>query len=174
MNGNVLKIQKERLTGLIFFGMVIFCLLVSSCATKTEQAECQDIVSLFHYYDSVTFDAKLARTLACSPSELRLTLPAPESTGAIPQRLDNWLAAVDSTGGDVRVEKDPAFLLHYSSKAFDGGFVVGVIFDLVEIAKIAYKKLEDKKLYMAAKDYDVRLLYKEGSGEITQVVFLHK
>jgi len=153
---------------------LVAALILTSCAGRQESLptdNCSAIKSGFNYYDSTTFDSRLSRTMACQMSTVKLRLPSPESTGKIPARLDRWLAAVDESGGQVTVEKDPGRKSKYTSKSMDGGFIVGAIVDLVEVAKIAYQGMKDKKLYGPAEEYNAIIYYEDGTGAITEVIF---
>jgi len=169
--------MKKHHTQKLFFRIVTpfaIALLLTSCAgmqNSPPKANCTAVESDFNYYDSATFDSRLSRTMICRADEVTLSLPSPESTGKIPERLDRWLAAVDESGGKVTVEKDPNKTSEYIAKGFDGGIVVGAIFDLVDIAKMAYQEMKDKKLYGPAEGYDATVYYEDGTGAITGVVF---
>ncbi len=165
------NIKIERLRNRFIPILLILFLILTSCSSKNTQVDCKKSDTLTNYYDSSTFDTRLSRTLSCLPVEVKLILPGPESTRAIPQRLDNWLAAIDSHGGAVKVVQDPDYQPVYTSKSLNSGFIAGLIFDMVEIAKITYKKMEDNILYEPAKKYNVVLYYEEGTGGITRVVF---
>lgn len=156
------------------FTLLIFSFMLASCASKSVPNGCKDLESDLNYYDSATFDSRLSRSLSCKPDKIKINIPTPEYTRAIPKRLDNWLAAVDESGGEVKVVKDPNRESEYAVKSFDGGLIVGILFDMVEIAKIAYQAIEDRVLYGPAKGYDATIYYEDGTGMITEVVFSRK
>ena len=113
-------------------------------------------------YDSITFDIKLSRALAAKPPVVTVTSIAPFTTNNIPERIDKWLDAVRKTGGTVALKPDPDYP---ASRDFR------LIFDLLSQA---YDLAKEMLIYSHAKHYNVDILYKPGSGEVTRFVFTLK
>lgn len=151
-----------------FILLLLVFVFSTSCAQKQKRVSCQDVTVSFSYYDSDTFDNKLSETLHCSENLVTLEMPSILSTSDIPDRLDNWLCAVDDSGGKIFIEEDP------EAPVIRGSFSVGIILDAIELAKASYDYIQEKQLYESTKDYDVYVYYRGGIGNITRVVFKKK
>ncbi len=113
-------------------------------------------------YDSITFDIKLSGALAAQPPIVTVRVIAPFTANNIPERIDKWLDSVRKHGGNVEVKPDPDYPV---TRDF------GVIFDLINKA---YNLVKEMLLYSNAENYNVAVLYKQNSGEVTKFVFTLK
>ena len=113
-------------------------------------------------YDSITFDIKLSRALAAKPPVVTVTSIAPFTTNNIPERIDKWLDSVRISGGTIELKPDPDYP---ASRDF------GLIYELLNKA---YDLAKEMLIYSHAKNYNVDVLYKPGSGEVTRFVFTLK
>jgi hypothetical protein len=125
--------------------------------TKQEPASTE-----LNLYDSITFDIKLSSTLAAKLPAVTVKLIAPFTVNNIPERIDKWLDSVRKYGGKVELKPDPDYP---ASRDF------GVIFDLLNKA---YDLAKEMLVYSNAEKYNVDVLYKPGSGEVTKFVFTLK
>mgnify|MGYP001820813482 FL=1 len=87
---------------------------------------------------------------------------APFTTNDIPERIDKWFSAVLKYGGEVELKPDPDYP---ATREF------GLIFDLLN--KV-YDLAKETLIYSNAQNYNVDVLYKPGSGEVTRCVFTLK
>lgn len=113
-------------------------------------------------YDSITFDIQLSSSLAAKLPAVTVKLIAPFSVNNIPERIDKWLNAVRKYGGKVELKPDPDYP---ASRNF------GLILDLLE--KV-YDVAKEMLIYSNAENYNVDVLYKPASGEVTKFVFTLK
>jgi hypothetical protein len=113
-------------------------------------------------YDSITFDIKLSSTLAAKRPAVTVMVIAPFTVNNIPERIDKWLDSVRKYGGKVELKPDPDYPV---SRDF------GLILDLLNKA---YDLAKEMLIYSNAKNYNVDVLYKPGSGEVTRFVFTLK
>jgi hypothetical protein len=113
-------------------------------------------------YDSITFDIKLSSTLAAKRPAVTVMVIAPFTVNSIPERIDKWLDSVRKYGGKVELKPDPDYP---ASRDF------GLILDLLNKA---YDLAKEALIYSNAKNYNVDVLYKPGSGEVTKFVFALK
>ena len=113
-------------------------------------------------YDSITFDIKLSSTLAAKPPAVTVKLIAPFTVNNIPERIDKWLDSVRQHGGKVELKADPDY-----PASRDFGLILGLLNKAYDLAK-------ERLIYSHAKNYNVDVLYKPGSGEVTRFVFTLK
>ena len=113
-------------------------------------------------YDSVTFDIRLSSALAAQPPLVTVKVIAPFNVNNIPERIDKWLHSVRKYGGNVELKPDPDYP---ASRDF------GLIFDLI---RNSYNLAKETLLYRNAENYNVDVLYKQGSGEVTKFIFILK
>jgi hypothetical protein len=113
-------------------------------------------------YDSITFDFQLSSSLAAKLPAVTVKLIAPFTVNDIPERIDKWLNAVREYGGKVELKPDPDYP---ASRNF------GLILDLLE--KV-YDVAKEMLIYSNAENYNVDVLYKPASGEVTKFVFTLK
>lgn len=118
------------------------------------------------FFDSRSFDKKLAKTLRKTPPEATVRFLAPATVNDIPDRLEAWLAAVEKYEGTITVEVDPEYKqrdLFSSAISIAAGAFVGI-----------YQVIAKKILYSPAKRYDAMIYYNGDTGNITRVVFQQK
>lgn len=113
-------------------------------------------------YDSITFDIKLSSTLVAKPPAVTVKLIAPFTVNNIPERIDKWLDSVRQHGGKVELKPDPDY-----PASRDFGLILGLLNKAYDLAK-------ERLIYSHAKNYNVDVLYKPGSGEVTRFVFTLK
>ena len=113
-------------------------------------------------YDSITFDTKLSSSLAAKLPVVTVNVIAPFTANNIPERIDKWLNAVNKYGGRVELKPDPDYP---ASRNF------GLIFDLLNNV---YDLAKEMLIYSNAENYNLDVLYKPGSGELTRFVFILK
>jgi len=113
-------------------------------------------------YDSITFDIKLSSSLAAKLPAVTVKLIAPFTVNNIPERIDKWLDSVRKYSGNVELKPDPDYPASRD---------IGLIFDLL---KKAYNLAKETLIYSHAKNYNVNVFYKPGSGEVTKFVFTLK
>jgi hypothetical protein len=113
-------------------------------------------------YDSITFDVKLSSALAAEVPLVTVKVLAPFTVNNIPERIDKWLESVRQYGGSVELKPDPDYP---ASRDF------GLILELI---KKAYDLAKEMLIYNNARNYNVDVLYKPGSGEVTKFVFTLK
>jgi len=116
----------------------------------------------FSLYDSITFDVKLSRALAAKLAVVTVRVIAPFTANNIPERIDKWLDSVRISGGTIELKPDPDYP---ASRDF------GLIYELLNQA---YDLAKEMLIYSHAKNYNVDVLYKPGSGEVTRFVFTLK
>jgi len=113
-------------------------------------------------YDSITFDIKLSSTLAAKPPAVTVKLIAPFTANNIPERIDKWLDSVRKHGGIVELKPDPDY-----PASRDFGLILGLLNKAYDLAK-------ETLIYSHARNYNVDVLYKPRSGEVTRFVFTLK
>jgi hypothetical protein len=127
--------------------------------TNTQQAPAGAELSL---YDSITFDIKLSSALGKERPAVTVRPVAPFTLNQIPERIDKWLDAVRKHGGQIELKPDPDYP---ASRDF------GLIYDLLSKA---YDLAKEALIYRKAENYNVDVLYKQASGEVTRFVFTLK
>jgi hypothetical protein len=113
-------------------------------------------------YDSITFDIKLSSALGKKLPAVTVRSVAPFTLNQIPERIDKWLDAVRKHGGQIELKPDPDYP---ASRDF------GLIYDLLSKA---YDLAKEALIYRKAENYNVDVLYKPASGEVTRFVFTIK
>ena len=113
-------------------------------------------------YDSITFDIRLSGALAAQPPLFTVKVIAPFTVNNIPERIDKWLHSVRKHGGNVELKPDPDYP---ANRDF------GLIVDLLTKA---YNLAKEMLLYRNAENYNVDILYKQDSGEVTKFLFTLK
>jgi hypothetical protein len=113
-------------------------------------------------YDSITFDIKLSSTLAAKRQTVTVLVIAPFTVNNIPERIDKWLDSVRKYGGKVELRPDPDY-----PASRDFGLILNLLNKAYDLAK-------EMLIYSNAKNYNVDVLYKPGSGEVTKFVFALK
>jgi len=117
------------------------------------------VVELF---DSMAFDYKLSRLMADQQPVITVTTIAPFTVNNIPQRIDKWLSSVSEHGGEVELKIDPEYP---PTRDF------GLVFDLI---KKVFDFAKEVFIYKNAENYNVDVLYKPATGEVTRFVFTLK
>ncbi len=138
---------------LFFYSLI--ALFLWSCATQKTFSELGHIV----FTDTDVFDNNLSESMSVNSDTITVTMLAPVSINQMPNRLNKWLSAVNSRGGQVefypKIEsKSPIWLL---------GFL-----------PMAYRFLRNELLYGSASDYNAKIFYKPESGTVEKVVFVKK
>ena len=115
-------------------------------------------------FDSIAFDFKLSRSLSAKQPVVTVKSIAPFTVNDIPERIDKWLYAVSNNDGIVDLKPDPDYPLNRD-------FGSGIIFELLN--KV-FDLTKEMLMFRYAKNYNVDILYKPGSGEVTKFVFTLK
>ncbi|KHD06256.1 hypothetical protein PN36_34185 [Candidatus Thiomargarita nelsonii] len=124
----------------------VLIILLTACVsnpTKTEPA------SYLKYINANSFDQRLSVAMEQETPEIEIGILSPFSSNNIPERLDNWLSAINENGGKVK------------PKPADGERII-------ESLKIILGNIyQDFTRYAPAKNYSVaELIYRRNeSGE---------
>jgi hypothetical protein len=120
------------------------------------------LVQQVTFIDSLTFDTQLGDRLRSEVPEVIVVPASPVTVNAIPERLDKWFHAVESSGGKVRLKALPPKSGRNSRAIF--GFILDFVIATYELIFETIK-------YESADRYDVILLYRPDTGDLESAVF---
>ncbi len=140
--------------------LLLVVAMLAGCASGNTSGEIDDPAGpSVDFYDSNTFDSKLSGLLSEKHDKVTVNFLGVVTANDLPERIDQWLCAVDKYKGRVEVEPDPLL----GSKG-----IVGIIIDL---AFGAGKYAKYKKTFGPVKLYDVYLYHIPNGEVITRIVF---
>lgn len=146
-------------------GPALFCLalLLSGCcgSGRYVPAPGEVVPTGLEFYDSLTFDRKLSKSLGVGHARVTVTFPAAITLNNIPERIDKWFAAVEESGGTVRAAPEV-----YDER--------GVLEEIFTFFVRLYEHVAGVCIYAPAKEYDVLILYEKQTGIVTRVLFLRR
>ena len=153
--------MRKWATALVLLSCVLL-VAAPGCASKGKKdKEAKEALVEVDFFDSTAFDSDLSKALKRDPDQVVVTVPKPFDLNAIPERMDNWLGAVQD--GDGRV----------TARAKDGVPMRGVASEVITVGIMVGKAVKKKLLYRPAKEYDATLLYGE-DGNVEQVVLIRR
>lgn len=137
---------------------------VSGAAAAPPSAELQ-------FLDFQGFDRDLTASLSAPLPSVQVAFLDRVTPSAMPNRLQTWMAAVESSGGKVQVEPPKTGMTPKSP-----ALLISAITSLWSASKMA-KELSERKQFEAAKAYDARIVLKlDGKGEavVDKIVFVQR
>jgi len=136
------------------------CLLLFACAPRNPAAGTAPQKAV-QFMDTTGFDYKLSASLEAGQEQVLVLFPAVITLNNIPERIDKWLSKVEKLGGKVEIRPEP-----------EAGR--GIITEVFSIFIKAFEAAEEKLIFAPAKDYNVLISYKSGTGIITKMAFVRK
>lgn len=118
------------------------------------------------FFDTYTFDRRLASGLRDEPTTVDVYFRAPASVNAIPDRLGKWLTMVEKYGGTVEPREDPNDQTR--------GLITGGLSVVFGAFASLYQVIHNKLLYRPVKAYNATVFYNRSNGMMTRVVFTRK
>jgi len=149
---------------LFFLGVLLLAGFASNGYGANADIPQEQSMAELDLFDSIAFDYKLSRSLAAKPPLVTVKSIAPFTVNEIPERIDKWLYSVSNYGGKVDLKPDPNYP---PSRDFGSGIIFELFDKIFDLTK-------ELLMYRYAKNYNVDILYKPGSGEVTRFVFTLK
>jgi hypothetical protein len=115
------------------------------------------------FMNTGTFNNDLSNSLRAKPAVVTVNMVAPFTANNIPEPIDKWLSAVSKHEGKVDAKPDP-----------DYPATRGILITPFDLLTHLYDWTKEVFVYRSAENYDVSVLYKPGSGEVTKLVFTQK
>jgi len=82
--------------------------LMSACATKTTAESTAPPRGDIRFLDVQSFDQTLAQSLGASLDTVSVSFYDKLTPSQLPERIQNWMAAVEANGGKVQVQQPPS------------------------------------------------------------------
>lgn len=143
-------------------------LMTVSCASNDTPPVARDRL-LFR--PTSTFDEALSESLRASLPEVRVRFAAGERIDEPPQRLDNWFAAVERSGGQIqRAER-------VAGVGFVGIALALLPIVLPRLQERLQERLDEvarSRMYATAAGYDIQLHLAEDNVTIREAVFVRR
>ena len=147
-------------------GMLIMAVLFTSCATPGEKLATIETAPdpSVDFFNAAAFDKRLSSALRGHPPTVTVSLLAPTTVNAIPERLGTWLTMVEDHEGTIKLQPESGVQtrgLVSAALALPGAFMA------------IYQVVKDKILYGPVEDYNATIYYR-GDGTISKVTFTRK
>ena len=156
MNKNIFK-------GIRLFVLLFSALLLTHCGggpnLEDHQPPGKNPKAELTLYDSFGFDFSLSNSMAANLPIITVETVAPFTVNEMPERIEDWIKAIQKYDGEVAIIADPAF----PKTRF-----IGAAWD---IAKIAFGLVKEHIIYSQAENYNLDILYKPGTGRVTKFLF---
>ena len=152
---------------------IVLVLLLAACApTKMADAPPVDPSKPIVFYDTAAFDTEVARTLAVTPDKISVQTVGPVTVNAVPPRLNAWMAAVQTRGGNVNmIGRDPAAPQQQQFLSILLPIATAALAVFLPDKADIRQALRDSEVYGKADRYDMNVYYVPSSGAISEVVF---
>ena len=135
-----------------------------SCASNDTPPVARDRL-LFR--PTATFDETLSVSLHSALPEVRVRFAAGERLDEPPQRLDNWFAAVERSGGQIqRAER-------VSGMGFSGIALALLPLVLPRLQEL-FEEIARSNMYASAAGYDIQLHLAEDNVTLREAVFVRR
>jgi len=151
----------QKATRLCFFLMVMISV---SCNIQKDNkiSDSAKAKTDLQFFDSGSFDRKLASELKGGPPAITIGFPASVNINKIPERLDKWFYMLEKYNGTVNLEPDS----EYAER--------GLIAEAIGLVIGTYDYVKEKITYGPIQNYNATVYYEQGSGKITKVIFNHR
>ena len=80
-------------------------LLLSACAGAPTTVALTKPPTSLNFLDLTSFDRELSASLNVNPEKVEVSFYDPISPNQLPERIDKWMAAVESSGGKISVQR---------------------------------------------------------------------
>ena len=153
---------------------LIMATTLAACASTKKESSDLDLIKqesdimkpvkeisgeIVHFLNSKLFDESLSELFSKKEKQVVVEFSTPVTTAELPERIDQWLYAVKDGGGQIKVEQDPDRVSR------------GVVTEIISVVVGIYEYVSEKVTFSNAEEYDAKVYYDGGSGQITRVLF---
>jgi hypothetical protein len=152
--------------------VLILTLVVSGCSHQPQQGAGKAAASAeLRFVDLQKFDRELHASLSSPLPQVEVAFFNSVTPNQIPERLQNWMSAVEDGGGAVRVIPPPSDL-----KPKDPFLLLSLVSTLWSASKAA-KEMSTGAFFKSAHKYDAQIQLKtdaQGVSVVDKIIFVQR